>query len=96
MTKRLGNTVIIEHEAAQQCDLCAKIAELRPYGPNGEMICYQCGMANRPATEAAFAKLLSETSDRPYVDEGRLRAMKAIGLVDFMLVASPTNPKEPE
>lgn len=34
---------IIEREEPQQCDLCGEIAELRPYGPNGECICVDCG-----------------------------------------------------
>lgn len=60
MTRKVGNVVIIEPEPEQQCDLCGKVAELRPYGPNGEKICFECGMKNRDTTEAAFKKLLEE------------------------------------
>lgn len=44
----------IERERPQQCDLCEKIAELRPYGPNGECVCFECGMKDEPAAERAF------------------------------------------
>lgn len=46
---------IIEAERPQQCDLCGKIAELRPYGPNGECVCFQCGMKDEAAALAKFA-----------------------------------------
>ncbi len=52
MTRRIGNIVIIEEELPQQCDLCGLIDELRPYGPNGEAICYPCGMKHPVTTEA--------------------------------------------
>jgi hypothetical protein len=32
---------IIYDESPQQCDLCGKIDELRPYGPNGECVIYK-------------------------------------------------------
>ena len=35
----------------QQCDLCGKVAELRPYGPNGEAICFECSMKDKKTTE---------------------------------------------
>jgi hypothetical protein len=40
-----------KREKAQQCDLCGKIAELRPYGPNGECVCFQCGMKDEAAAQ---------------------------------------------
>lgn len=45
------NIVFIEDEPDQQCDMCGNIDELRPYGPNGEKICYDCGMKD-PVTTA--------------------------------------------
>ena len=35
---------IICEEPDGKCELCGKIAELRPYGPNKENICYDCNM----------------------------------------------------
>jgi len=54
MSERIGNVVILEDENAQQCDLCGKIAELRPYGPNGECVCFECGMKNEDAAKRQF------------------------------------------
>lgn len=51
MTKRIGNIIVIEPEPPGQCDLCGKIAELRPYGPNGECICYECGMKDEETAD---------------------------------------------
>lgn len=42
MTQRIGNVVIIEDEEDQKCEICGKIAECRPYGPNGKQICFEC------------------------------------------------------
>lgn len=55
----------ISVEKPQQCDLCGKIAELRPYGPRGECVCFQCGMMNIEAARRGFAKyvLAEEASD---------------------------------
>lgn len=59
MTKRVDKVLYIEKEPKQQCDLCGKIAELRPYGPKGECICFDCGMKDEAATSKQFAKRLS-------------------------------------
>ena len=32
----------IAEELAQVCEMCGKIDECRPYGPNGEQICFEC------------------------------------------------------
>jgi hypothetical protein len=45
---------VVEPEPPAACALCGAIEELRPYGPNGESICFDCGMANRETTDAAF------------------------------------------
>jgi hypothetical protein len=56
-----GVTLIIaEAEEPQQCDLCGKIDELRPYGPNGEAICFECGMKDEATTGRMFNKRLDE------------------------------------
>ena len=63
MTRRIGNTVILESTVDAKCDLCGKVAELRPYGPHGENICHGCGMANEPTTRAALAKLFDDSPE---------------------------------
>lgn len=49
---------IICEEPPQRCELCGVIAETRPYGENGEEICYDCGMQNREVTEAKMEEYL--------------------------------------
>lgn len=59
MTKRIGNVVIFEETAPAKCELCEQVKELRPYGPNGENICYECGMKNLDSTERKFNEVLT-------------------------------------
>lgn len=47
---------LIYQEKPQQCDLCGKIAELRPYGPNGECICHECGSKDPETTQKMMHK----------------------------------------
>jgi ribosomal protein L37AE/L43A len=52
-------TQILNHrEADGKCELCGMKDELRPYGPNGEWICFDCGMKDEAITAAQFAKVL--------------------------------------
>jgi len=56
MSEKKGSTFVIEAENKQQCDLCGKIAELRPYGPNGECVCFSCGMKDEASATQAFKR----------------------------------------
>lgn len=58
MSENRNGKVFIYAEKPQQCDLCGKIAELRPYGKNGECICSDCGMKDKKATEKMMGKVL--------------------------------------
>lgn len=58
MTRKIGDVLIIEEELPQQCDFCGIIAELRPYGPNGEAVCYPCAMKDENAAKRQFEKRL--------------------------------------
>jgi hypothetical protein len=49
---------VIAAEADDVCQLCNKVAKCRPYGPNGERICYECGMKDKATTERMMAKVL--------------------------------------
>lgn len=51
MSKNINGTIIIEEEPDFLCFLCGKIDETRPYGPNGEEICFNCGMKDPETTE---------------------------------------------
>ena len=45
----------------QQCDMCGEVRELRPYGLNGEAICYECATSTpemRESAERAMKRIL--------------------------------------
>lgn len=44
----------IEEEEERRCELCGKIEELRPYGPHGANVCFECGMKDEAAAKRAF------------------------------------------
>lgn len=44
-----GNFWIVP-EPDGKCELCGAVEETRPYGPNGEQICFGCGEKNEPRT----------------------------------------------
>ena len=56
--------IIIKQTKPMGCDLCGKVAELRPYGPKGEQVCFECGMKDEAAAKRTFQKRL-ETGDQP-------------------------------
>ena len=41
----------IAQEDDQECELCGAIEECRPYGPNGEQVCFECGMKDEATTK---------------------------------------------
>jgi hypothetical protein len=50
---------IIAAEQPRQCELCKKLSvETRPYGPNGERVCVECGMKDYAAVERGVGKLI--------------------------------------
>ncbi len=49
---------VIEEEPEARCEFCGKVDELRPYGPKGERICFECGMKDEKTTERQFKKCL--------------------------------------
>lgn len=63
MTRKVGNFVFIEEGPSRECELCHKIAELRPYGPNREWICFECGMKDEKTTAQKFAEFLEGPSE---------------------------------
>ena len=50
--------IIIAEEPDAKCELCGAIEETRPYGPNGERICYACGQKDKACTERQMARVL--------------------------------------
>ena len=55
MSERIGNVFVVAKETPQQCDDCGNIEELRPYGPNGSSVCYECAMKDPEGTMAQFS-----------------------------------------
>lgn len=43
-------------EPDSKCELCGKVAELRPYGPKGERVCFDCGMKDEEAAKRQLRK----------------------------------------
>lgn len=49
---------IIEAEGKQTCELCGASAETRPYGPNGEEVCFPCGMKDEATAKRQASRYL--------------------------------------
>ncbi len=49
--------LVIAVEEDDICELCGKKGELRPYGPNGERICFECGMKDEKTTMKQLQRL---------------------------------------
>lgn len=47
---------VIAAEPVDRCELCGTIAEARPYGPNGEEVCFGCGMKDEDAAKRRFCQ----------------------------------------
>lgn len=42
--------VVLAAEPDQKCDLCDKMDETRPYGPDGKNVCFDCGQLDKEGT----------------------------------------------
>jgi hypothetical protein len=58
MSRNVDGIPIIEAEPDFICFLCGAIEETRPYGPNGEEICFTCGMKDEEQTNRMLGKVL--------------------------------------
>lgn len=58
MSQKIGNITLICEEPPAKCQLCGKLDELRPYGPDGKSVCYDCAMKDPVNTEIRMAKVL--------------------------------------
>lgn len=57
MTQRIGNAVIISGEGDRRCELCGKLEECRPAGPNEEQVCWECANKDKAAMERYSQRL---------------------------------------
>ena len=58
MSRNVNGVVIIEAEPDFICFQCGKVAETRPYGPNGEELCFECAMKDEATTTRMMNKVL--------------------------------------
>jgi len=60
--KVVNGIVIIEAEPDGICEYCGKKDELRPYGKNGERICFDCGQKDLKTTEKMMEKIFDQAT----------------------------------
>lgn len=58
MSKNINGVPVIFEEEDSICDLCGKLEECRPYGSNGESICYDCAMKDKETTNKMMSRVL--------------------------------------
>lgn len=58
MSKNINGIPVIYVEEDDICEFCSKVAELRPYGPNKERICFECGMKDKETTDRMMGIVL--------------------------------------
>ena len=63
MTLKTGNTFVIQWEPDRVCEQCGSVAECRPYGPNGEQICYECGEKDPDTTMRKLVERIDGPSE---------------------------------
>lgn len=61
MSGRQGDLFVIEQENPQQCDSCGAVKELRPYGPGGSIVCFDCAMKDPKTAERHFGRRIGYT-----------------------------------
>lgn len=54
---------VIMQEPDQACEMCGIIAECRPYGPNNEQICFDCGMKDEETTRKKMSEYIFGEED---------------------------------
>lgn len=53
------NITIIDGTQHAKCQMCGEVEELRPYGPNGMFVCFDCAMKDESEASRQFEKLLN-------------------------------------
>lgn len=54
---------ILNHtESDGNCQLCGKEDDLRPYGPGGKWVCFDCGMKDEEEAIRQFNRILNKAS----------------------------------
>lgn len=52
------------------CEYCGNVTDLRPYGKDGALICFDCGMKpeNKAITDEMFGKAMDEALGEPNIE----------------------------
>lgn len=58
MSFRVGNVAVICEQPDARCSQCGEVTDVRPYGPNGAMVCYDCAMKDPKGTQRRMNKEL--------------------------------------
>ncbi len=61
--KAIDQGHVIQEQPPGRCELCGAIEETRPYGPNEEEVCFDCGMKDEAATRRAFERRFGITNE---------------------------------
>lgn len=69
MTYFFNGVMCIEPTEPEQCEFCGVVDECRPYGPNGEKICFDCGMLDREGTRRKMRENAEESARKGRADE---------------------------
>jgi hypothetical protein len=48
----------IAQQPDEVCEMCGKVDECRPYGPNDENICFDCAMQDEATTKHKMEKYI--------------------------------------
>lgn len=59
VAQAIDTGTLIQAQPAGRCELCSTVAETRPYGPQGEDVCFECAMKDEPAARRAFANRMA-------------------------------------
>ena len=61
MSRKISDNIfLIEPQDDEICEMCGKLDELRPYGPKGENICFDCMKKDEPAARRKFRERLGD------------------------------------
>lgn len=64
MTKKAGKLYIIgtREEETGRCKMCGAVDEVRPYGPGGMIVCFDCAMKDEAEARRQFAARLGDAT----------------------------------
>lgn len=59
MTRRVGQSLVLETELPKKCASCGEVRELRPYGKGGASVCFPCAMSTPESTAEAVQRFVT-------------------------------------